>query len=202
MTANPVRNLRLTSNLAQPETSAVNLQPGFVGYFNANVASWTAAGPTSLNPTQVANDINTVRNTVNGLAPGTTLNNTFKYTGNLYATYSFTEGKLRNVSVGAGGNFRGKSKVASSLASAYEYRYANPYTLVSAHASYRHRVGGKYNVRYQLNISNVLDDQTAIYNGYGTFRVSNLGTNPLNQVPNNIRMSEPRKLTLQTSLDF
>lgn len=202
VTANPVRNLRLTSNLALPQTSAVNLQPGLVGYFNANVASWTAAGPTSLNPTQVANDINTVRNTVNGLAPGTTLNNTFKYTGNLYATYSFTEGKLRNVSVGAGGNFRGKSKVASSLASAYEYRYADPYTLISAHASYRHRLHGKYNVRYQLNVANVLDDQTAIYNGYGTFRVSNLGTNPLIQVPNNIRMSEPRKLTLQTSLDF
>jgi hypothetical protein len=51
-------------------------------------------------------------------------------------------------------------------------------------------------------VANVLDDQTAIYNGYGTFRVSNLGTNPLIQVPNNIRMSEPRKLTLQTSLDF
>jgi outer membrane receptor protein involved in Fe transport len=202
VTANPVRNLRLTANLALPETSAVNLQPGLVGYFNANVASWTAAGPTSLNPTQVANDINTVRNTVLGLAPGTTLNNTFKYTGNLYATYSFTEGKMKNVSVGAGGNFRGKSKVASSLASAYEYRYADPYALVSAHASYRHRLGGKYNIRYQLNVSNVLDNDKAIYNGFGTYRVSNLGTNPLVQVPNNIRMSEPRKLTLQTSLDF
>lgn len=202
VTANPVRNLRLTANLALPETSAVNLQPGLIGYFNANVASWTAAGPTSLNPTSVANDINTIRNTVNGLAPGTTLNNTFKYTGNLYATYSFTEGKLKNVALGAGGNFRGKSKVASSLTNAYEYRYADPYAVVSAHATYRHRVGGKYNLRYQLNVSNVLDDDKAIYNGYGTFRVSNLGTNPLNQVPNNIRMSEPRKFTLQTSLDF
>lgn len=202
VTANPVRNLRLTANLALPETSAVNLQPGLVGYFNANVASWTAAGPTSLNPTQVANDINTVRNTVNGLAPGTTLNNTFKYTGNLYATYSFTEGKLKNFGVGAGGNFRGKSKVASSLTNAYEYRYANPYAIVAAHASYRHKVGGKYNLRYQLNVANVLDSQKAIYNGYGTFRVSNLAANPTLQVPNNIRMPEPRKFTLQTSLDF
>ncbi len=197
-----MRNLRLTSNLALPETSAVNLQPGIVGYFNANVAALTAAGPTSLNPAQVANDINTVRNPVNGLSPGTTLNNTFKHTGNLYAAYRFTEVKLRNLPVGAGGNFRGKSKVASSLASAYEYRYANPDTLISAHASYRQRVGGKYNVRYQLNVSNVLDAQTTVYNGYRTFRVSNLGANPLNQVPNNIRMSELRKLTLQTSLDF
>lgn len=202
VTANPVRNLRLTANLALPQTSAVNLQPGLIGYFNSQVASWTAAGPTSLNPTQVANDINTIRNTISALAPGTTLNSTFEYTGNLYATYNFTEGKLKNVSIGGGGNFRGKAKVASSLASAYEYRYADPYTIISAHATYRHRVLGKYNLRYQLNVSNVLDSDKAIYNGYGTYRVSNIGTNPLIQVPTTIRMPEPRKFTLQTSLDF
>ncbi|MCX6954690.1 MAG: TonB-dependent receptor [Verrucomicrobia bacterium] len=202
VTANPVRNLRLTGNLALPKTSAVNLQPGLIGYFNANVASWTAAAPGSLNPTSVNNDINTIRNTITSLAPGTTLNNTFEYTGNLYATYSFSEGKLKNVSVGAGGNFRGKSKVASSLTNAYDYRYADPYTIVSAHATYRHRLFNKYTLRYQLNVANVLDSDKAIYNGYGTYRVSNLGTNPLIQVPNNIRMPDPRKFTLQTSMEF
>ena len=72
VTANPVRNLRLTANLALPETSAVNLQPGLTAYFNANVAAWTAAGPTSLNPTQVNNDINTIRNALAALAAGAT----------------------------------------------------------------------------------------------------------------------------------
>ncbi len=55
---------------------------------------------------------------------------------------------------------------------------------------------------YQLNISNVLDSDKAIYNGYGTYRVSNLAANPQIQVPNTIRMPEPRKFTLQTTLDF
>ncbi|WP_414661912.1 TonB-dependent siderophore receptor [Horticoccus sp. 23ND18S-11] len=202
VTANPVRALRITANLALPKTSAVNLQPGLVGYFNDNVASWTAAGPTSLNPTQVANDINTIRNALASITPGTVLNNTFKYTGNLYATYSFTEGLLKNVAFGAGGNFRGRAKVASVTGNAYDYLYANAYTVIAAHATYRHRIFGKYNLRYQLNVANVLDNDKAIYNGFGTYRVANIGTNPLLQAPNNIRMSEPRKFTLQATLDF
>jgi hypothetical protein len=200
--ANPVRNLRLTANLALPKTAAVNLQPGLVGFFNANVAGWTAAAPGSLNPTQVNNDINTIRNAIASLTPGTVLNSTYKYTGNLYATYSFTEGALRNFSFGGGGNFRGRTKVASVTGSAYDYLYADAYNLFSAHAAYRHRLSNKFNLRYQLNVSNVLDSDKAIYNGYGTFRVGNLGTNPLLQVPNNIRMPEPRKFTLQASTDF
>ncbi len=202
VTANPVRNLRLTANLALPKTSAVNLQPGLLGYFNANVASWTAAGPTSLDPAQVANDINTIRNTLASITPGTVLNNTFKYTGNLYATYNFTEGVLKNISAGGGGNFRGRSKVASVTGSPYSYLYADPYAIVAAHVAYRHRLAGKFNIRYQLNVSNVLDSDKAIYNGFGTFRVSNIATNPLLQAPNNIRMPEPRKFTLQATLDF
>ena len=96
----------------------------------------------------------------------------------------------------------GNPVTASTTTNAYDYLFADPYTIVSAHASYRHRVGGKYNLRYQLNVSNVLDSDKAIYNGFGTYRVNGLGTNPLIQAPNNIRMPEPRKFTLQTSLDF
>ncbi|MBL9186642.1 MAG: TonB-dependent receptor [Opitutaceae bacterium] len=202
LTANPVRNLRLTANLALPKTSAVNLQPGLIGYFDANVAAWTAAGPTSLNPTQVANDINTIRNAVAALSPGTPLNNTFKYTGNLYATYNFTEGKFRGLTFGGGGNFRGRAKVASVTGSPYDYLYADTYAILSAHAAYRHRLANKFNIRYQLNVANLIDSDKAIYNGFGTFRVGGLAANPLQQIPNNIRMPEPRKFTLQASLDF
>lgn len=202
VTANPTRALRLSANLALPVTAAVNLQPGLVGFFNANVADWTAAAPTSLNPTQVLNDINTIRNALVSISPGTVLNSTYKYTGNLYATYNFTEGWLRPVSVGGGANFRGKTKIASVTNLPYSYLYADPHTVVSAHASYRTRLANRFNVRLQLNVSNLLDTDKAIANGYGTFRVSNLGTNPLLQVPNTFRMPEPRKITLQTSFDF
>lgn len=200
--ANPTRSIRLTANLALPKTEAINLQPGLVGFFNANVASWQAAAPTSLNPTQVNNDINTVRNTITALAPGTSLNNTYKYTGNLYATYTFNEGMLKNFSVGGGGNFRGRAKVASTTTNAYDYLYTDEYFILAAHATYRHRVANGYTIRYQLNIANLLDSDKALYTNYGTFRVGNIGTNPLLQVPNNIRMPDPRKFTLQATLDF
>jgi outer membrane receptor protein involved in Fe transport len=202
LTANPTRDLRLTTNLALPRTAAVNLQPGLAGLFNANAASWTAAAPGSLNPTQVLNDINTIRNALAALTPGTVLNNTFKYTGNLYAAYAFNEGRRKGLSVGGGGNFRGRAKVASTLGNAYDYLYAKPYALASVHAAWRRRLAGGSSLRYQLNVSNLFDNQTAITNAYGTFRVGNLAANPLQQVPTTQRMPEPRKLTFQTAVDF
>lgn len=202
VTANPTRNLRLTANLALPKTAAVNLQPGLTGYFNANVAAWQAGAAGSLNPVQVSNDINTIRNAIASLTPGTPLNNTFKYTGNIYATYTVPNGLFRNVAVGGGANLRGKAKIASVQGNAYDYLYAESWYLISAHATYRYRINPKLNARFQVNVSNVLDSDKQIFNNYGTFRVSNLGTNPLLQVPNQIRMPEPRKFTFSTTLDF
>ncbi len=200
--ANPTRNLRFTTNLALPKTAAVNLQPGLVGYYNAHVAEWQAAAATSLNPNQVNNDITTIRNAVASLTPGTPLNNTFKYTGNIYATYTIPNGMLKTLAVGAGANLRGKSKIASTLGSPYQYLYANSYSIVSAHAVYRHRFSRQLNLRFQLNVSNVLDSDKLIYNNFSTYRVGGLAANPQIQVPNTIRIPEPRKYTLQTTWDF
>jgi hypothetical protein len=202
ITANPTRNWRFTMNLALPKTAAIDLQPGLIGYFNEHVAAWQAAAATSLNPTQVNNDINTIRGTITSLTPGTPLNNTYKYTGNIYATYTVPSGFLKSVSVGAGANIRGKSKIANVQTNPYQFLYANSYYLVSAHATYRYRFSRNLTARFQLNVSNVLDSDKLIYNNYSTFRVGNLGTNPLLQVPGSIRMPEPRKFTLSTTFDF
>jgi outer membrane receptor protein involved in Fe transport len=202
ITANPTRNLRLTMNLALPKTAAVNLQPGLIGYYNANVATWQAGAATSLNPNQVNNDITTIRNAIASLTPGTPLNNTYKYTGNIYATYNITGGPLKNVSVGGGANLRGRSKIGSLLSNPYEYLYADNYALLAAHANYRYRFSNKFTVRFQLNISNLLDSDKLIYNNYSTYRVGGLAANPQIQVPGTIRMPEPRKFTLSTTLDF
>ena len=202
LTANLTRNLRLNFNLALPETSSVNLQPGLVGYFNANLAAWQAVATGSLNPAQVNTDINTIRNAISSLTPGTPLNNTYKYTGNIYATYTIPGGTLKNLAFGGGANLRGKSKIASVLNQPYDYLYADNYVVVAAHATYRHRFSQKLNARFQLNISNLLDSDKPIYNSFSTYRVGGLAANPLVQVPGTIRMPEPRKFTLTTTLDF
>jgi outer membrane receptor protein involved in Fe transport len=204
LNANPTRNLRLTFNLALPTTSAIDLEPGLIAYFKANLKTWQDAvtNGTSTNPTQVNTDITTITNYIAALTPGTPLNNTYKYTGNIYATYTFPNGRLKNLSIGGGANMRGKAKVASTLANAYDYLYANDYYLIAAHATYRYRFSKNLNVRFQLNVSNVLDNDKAIYNSYSTYRVSGLAANPLVQVPNTIRIVEPRKFTLSTTFDF
>ncbi len=204
ITANPTRNLRFTLNVALPKTAAIDLEPGLVRYYNANVKTWQDAvdNGTSINPTQVTTDIATIRNYIAALTPGTPLNNTYKYTGNIYATYTFNDSFLKNFSFGGGANMRGKAKVASTLANAYDYLYARDYYLVAAHATYRYRFSKNLNARFQLNISNVLNNDTPIYNSFSTYRVSNLAANPLVQVPNTIRISEPRKFTLSTTFDF
>jgi outer membrane receptor protein involved in Fe transport len=202
ITANPTRNWRVTFNLALPKTAAIDLQPGLIGYYNANVAAWQAGAASSLNPTQVNNDITTIRNAIASLTPGTPLNNTYKYTSNVYATYTIPSGFLKNVALGAGANIRGKNKIASRLGDPYDYLYANSYTVVAAHATYRHRFSKNLTARFQLNVSNLLDSDKLIYNSYSTFRVGNIGSNPQIQVPGTIRMPEPRKFTLQTTFDF
>jgi outer membrane receptor protein involved in Fe transport len=200
--ANPMRSLRLTANLALPKTSAINLEPGLVTYYNANLKTWQDGAPTSQNPGQVATDITTIRNYIASLAPGTPLNNTYKYTGNIYATYSFLNGRLKDFAFGGGANLRGKSKIASTLANTYDYLYANDYFVVAAHASYRYRFSKKLNTRFQLNVSNVLDNDKYIANTYSTYRVGNVSTNPQIQVPGTIRLPDPRKFTLSATFDF
>src|SRR5205814_871251 len=109
--ANPTRNVRLSFNLALPEASSVNLRPDLRAYFAQNLAAWQTAANDVNNPNrvQIQNDIAAIQSDLNGLTPGTQFNGTYKYTSNVYATYTLPA-NLRNWSVGAGANIRGKQK--------------------------------------------------------------------------------------------
>ena len=100
LTANPTRNLRFTANLALPKTSAVDLEPGLLGYYNTNLKQWQDGTAGSTNPNQVTNDTTTIRNYIAALTPGTPLNNTY---GQYLPPTRFGR-HLKNVSVGAGAN--------------------------------------------------------------------------------------------------
>jgi hypothetical protein len=56
--------------------------------------------------------------------------------------------------------------------------------------------------RFQLNVSNLLDNDNLIYRNFGSYRPGNIATNPLVQVPNQVAMPEPRKFTLSATFDF
>ncbi|HEU5081684.1 MAG TPA: TonB-dependent receptor [Opitutaceae bacterium] len=202
-TANVTRNLAILFNFALPETKALNLRPGLNAYYNEHIAEWKAAAADANNPAhqQIQADIDAIASDLSGAVPGVTLNNTYKYTGNIYATYTFNNGALKGFQVGAGGNFRGRSKIGNTLTSPFDYVYGDSYAVYSAHIGYSHRFGRVTN-RFQLNVSNLFDEDKLIYTGTQDYRVGGLSSNPLIRVPSAFRYIDPRRITFTTSFDF
>jgi outer membrane receptor protein involved in Fe transport len=208
--ANPTRNLRVSFNYAIPKASSVNLKPGMRAYVAQNLATWQAGANDVNNPNraQIQSDINAIQATINGLTPGTQFNGTYKYTSNLLAAYTLP-GNWKNLTIGAGANIRGKQKIGNVQVlngvannQPYNYLYADSYYLATAFATYRCRLNDKLTARFQLNVSNLFDNDDLQVRNYGTYRVGNLATNPLLQLPNQITIADPRKFTLSATFDF
>lgn len=208
-TGNPTRNLRLIWNLALPESTILNLRPGLRAYYDANLAAWQTGANNPANPqrAQIQTDINAIATTLNGLTPGTPVNDTYKYQANIYGTYAFTDGVLKNFDVGLGANFRGKNKVDVAFDDPYRFLYSPAYHLVGAHVSYRYKFSKKLTGRLQLNVKNLLDEDSLVLlsqdgNGYGTYRVKGIATNPLVQVKDRYRLPDPRQFVLSATFEF
>jgi hypothetical protein len=204
-TGNPLRNLRLSWNLALPESTVVNIRPQLTAYFAEHAAVWQAGADDPLNPQRAAiqTDINAIKNTLNGATPGTPVNDTYKYQSNIYATYSFREGWLKNFEAGGGVNFRGKNKVAADFFDPYKPLYSPAYHLVSAHISYTHKFGRKLSARFQLNVRNLLDEDSHVFlsqdgTGYGTYVAGGVTY----QVTDRYRQQDPRKFIFSTTVEF
>jgi len=202
-TANPTKNLSILFNWALPKTKAADLRPGLRSYVETNLAQWQAGANDLANPqhAQIQADIDAIRSDLTGSVPGVTLNNTYKYTGNVYGTYTFRDGPLKNFAVGAGANFRGRSKIGNSLASAFDYIYGDSYMVWSAHVGYKRRLN-KVTAGIQINVYNVLDEDKLVFTGTQDYRVGGLGSNPLIRTPSLYRYIDPRRITITTTIDF
>lgn len=192
ITANPTRGLRLTANLALPESSNVNLEPGLRGYVEDNLATWQAGARDPNNPSQlqIQTDITTITSRLENLAAGALTNGTYKYTGNLYAAYQFSTGILKGLTLGGGANFRGQQKRGNVSGNPFDYLYSRSYYLVSGQLTYRRRINDKLNGRLQVNVSNVLNSDVPIANGFNGLR------------PTTIRIPDPRRAQFSMTLEF
>ncbi|WP_438481934.1 TonB-dependent siderophore receptor [Oleiharenicola lentus] len=206
---NPTANWRMSLNFALPDSTILNIRPGLREYYNTNLPAWQAGANDLTNPqrAQIQTDINAIASTLNGLTPGTPVNDTYKYTANFYSTYSFRNGFLKNFEAGAGANFRGKNKIGAAFDDPYRFLYSPAYTLVSAHVSYRHKFSKKLTARFQINVKNLLDDDTLVLssqdgNGYNTYRVGGFTTNPQVQVTDRFRQQDPRQFIFSTTFEF
>jgi hypothetical protein len=219
ITANPLPNLRLTAGYALPETEIVERLADTRTYNGIHRATWEAAlaNGTATDPTQLQTGLNNLDQQLLTSVSGATNNNTLKYTGHVYGTYTFDGGPLDNVSIGAGAYFRGKQKIGNvdprilfntnnptpeqRAASTFAYRYAPEYYNVTAHIAYEHRFR-KMRAKFQVNVDNLLDNDDVRFIGVAVHNVGGISSNPLVETPSNFNYPDPRKVTFTATLMF
>ena len=197
LTANLTRSWRLMLNYSLPKTQQADIGPGLRAYVAEHMPTWQAgaADPSIPNVARVNTNINDINRIISGYTEGRTLNNTVEQIGNIYTTYAFREGRLKSLSVGGGANSRGKQVVGNRANDPFNYLYANPYTLVSAHTSYDLRFG-KVRTRLQVNVSNLLDEDEVVYIAYSANAAAG------GDVPNTFRYQAPRKFSFTATFNF
>ncbi len=198
LTANLTRSWRLMFNYSLPKTEQANIGPGLRAYVAEHMATWQAGAnnPALPNRARVTTNIGDINRVISGYTEGRTLNNTVEKIVNLYTTYSFREGQLKGLSIGGGANYRGKQVVGNRTNLPFDYLYANPYTIVSAHTSYELKLGKKIRPRLQLNVSNLLNEQDVVYVAYTANAAAG------GDVPNTFRYQTPRKYSLSATFNF
>lgn len=196
LVANPTRNLRLIANYSRPKRHQnVDALPGLRGYFAEHEAEWTRAAATNAT---IQSNLDTIRTLLRNNTTFATVNNFTKYRVNLYATYTAPQGKLRGFAAGAGTNIVGPTKIGAG-ATAFDYIHSDPFFLVTGHLAYTIPWRG-YEVKLQLNVTNLLDHEDPVATGTGTYRVLGLAANPAVYAENAYRFNNPRQFVFSASL--
>ncbi len=241
LVANPLPNLTLSANYSHPlaylQTESVFRKE----YVASNIAEWRAGaalgndvlvpnggGRRTLNTQLIRDALLNVENSLNGLTTGTLANDTSNHRINFSGRYGFREGWLRGVNVVGGVNYRSHTKSGSrdpqikfntatptaqqNAAAAFDYLWVEPSYSVTAGLNYNRRFFGKYQTRFQLNVSNLLDREivwgrntTAANNNqaYGLLAANALRAgSPRMQVLSGFVALDPRKFTFSTTVGF
>lgn len=178
VTANPTKSWRLAFNLAQTEQVQSELAPYTTKYFTDERATWAAGSsrpltgpvlagvPTTENglPATVGTALRTAEGILLGIkaSEGRTRRQLRKYSANLFNSYTFSSGPLRAVTIGGGGNYRGKPVTGYDSTRGNAPVYGDAYILVNLMAARSFRMTQRLNVRLQINVDNVFDEDDLI----------------------------------------
>jgi iron complex outermembrane recepter protein len=193
-------------------------------------------GRTMGDPTIITQRLQAIDNSLNGLTTGTLENGATNHRINANAAYSFREGTLRGLRVVAGVQYRSHQKagsrdtrlkfnipdsvpnnqitVAQNTAAAWDYLWVPPNWkhTIQVGANYTRRFG-QYTWRFQLNVTNILNELSPIFgrsgptggafNGYNVAATNafNAG-NPRTQFLYSFVNPDPRKITFTTTVSF
>ena len=167
--ANLTPNWRASLNFAQTKQITTNIQPRNLAYVQANRAEWsrdtTIPVPTGFGLPANAT-IATALNTIDALyagfkqSEGQTRRQLRQDTGNFFTSYTIRRGdsRLNGLTIGGGVQYRGDAVVGYDSTRNNAPLYGGAYTLVNAMTAYNLRLSGKYRVRLQLNVDNLLND--------------------------------------------
>lgn len=202
-TAMPTPNWRLLFNISFPDTELTDGLVDTRRYFDDNVTLWRselarleAAGETLL-ADAVANAISRIETNLAGVETGRRLNDTFRYTANVFTRYFFSEGIIEGLSIGGGANFRGERLVGNRPGDAFDYIYADDYVLFTFVMGYDFSVRDTM-VSVQLNVSNLFDKEIVRPTRYGSYRAGSENF----FVPDRFHVQDPRRILLTVSAAF
>jgi iron complex outermembrane recepter protein len=243
LVANPTRNITLQVNYSHPLTFIVRESQARIAYVAAHRAEWEAGaraapgsvlnGRTIIDPSVIQGALNNIDQSLAGLTTGTLENNAVTHRINANARYSFRDGTLKGLSLVGGVQYRGHGKNGSrdprikfnlpesvtptaqqNAQAAFDYLWTPPSwkSTLTAGANYTRRFG-KYNWRFQLNVTNLLNDLDPIWGrsgpvGNGASAYTTLASNqlfagnPRMQILTSFVNPDPRKFIFTTTVSF
>lgn len=203
ITANPSRAWRITANFALPKVWNKDYAPitrayvaaradffkqiladagGMVGPDGIAVANPAVVNPVvnAIDQTRAVNAYNAIYTNLTSFLPDQQLEQ-FQKIGNAYLDYTFQEGRLRGLRLGAGVNYRGRAVIgyrgSDSIVSptnptvsiddpnvdAHTTVWAPAYATYTFTAAYRYRLKERRELVFNLRVNNVLNDRAVMF---------------------------------------
>jgi len=243
--ANPTRSWRITLNAAMPRAYQTNVSRDFSRYMQTNetvlrqivadtgvsidartaVASVDTSVPTNVrspdagNVANAWNSLNAIR--ANIVTGDQLVSRMPLYSANLFADYTFREGKLKGLRLGGGVNFRDRQAIgyrgADTIVSpanatlaiddpnvgALDPVYEHGYTLFTAVLGYNFKLTRRLGVQLDLKVDNLLDYSEPLYvNTLLRPAGGNLSTPARVATPAQLTYLTPRNITLSAAVRF
>ncbi|MBC7367935.1 MAG: TonB-dependent receptor [Undibacterium sp.] len=155
-----------------------------------------------------------------GIVPGTVVSQNTT-SANIFTDYSIQTGRFKGLRFGGGARYRGRTVIGNRGADtlvnpgnpaaaiddpkvdAYSIVYASGYWIGTATLGYNWRVTKKYELRFNLSIDNLFDDDKVRYTNTILRAPNGDVTNPARvTVPNNYWYQAPRSYTLAVTVPF
>jgi len=177
LTANPTPNWRVSFNISKTENTISNVGGALEAYIEKHRATWAAQSGLAYDISRAPGNLSNAGGTNNIGALITGLDEILGYAqseegqievnnrpwnANAYTAYDFTSGPLSGLTLGAGMNYRGDAilgvKPAENPDAKSQMFKGGDYYLFNAMAAYKFKIRGRYEVRLQLNVDNLFDN--------------------------------------------